>query len=41
MKSFLKSVFFKNFHDLLRYLFLGTVCNGATGELEDSVSEAI
>ncbi len=41
MKSFLKSVFFKNFHDLLWYLFLGTVYNGATGELEDSVSEAI
>ena len=32
---------FKNFHDLLRCLFLGVVCDGATGELEDSVSEAI
>ncbi len=32
---------FKNFHDLLWCLFLGAVCDGATGELEDSESKAI
>ena len=28
-----KSILFKNFHDLLRCLFLGCVCDGETGEL--------
>ncbi len=34
-----KSTLFKNFHDLLRCLFLGAVCDGATGELENAEGE--
>lgn len=34
-----KSMLFKNFHDLLRCLFLGAVYDGATGELEDAEGE--
>lgn len=34
-----KSTLFKNFHDLLRCLFLGAVCDGVTGELEDAEGE--
>ena len=34
-----KSTLFKNFHDLLRCLFLGAVCDGVTGELENAEGE--
>ena len=30
---------FKNFHDLLQCLFLGAVCDGVTGELENAEGE--
>lgn len=34
-----KSMLFKNFHDLLRCLFLDAVCDGVTGELENAEGE--
>ena len=34
-----KSTLFKSFHDMLRCLFLGAICDGVTGDLDDTGGE--